>query len=200
MEERGVFIDFDLENSPLEIKTDSTLGSGEEIRIKFIGDQGDEDHAAGLVIRFGTSISYRLWKCFKSETNNKDFPVVPPSKNDKIWKIKRISAERRLVIHCNEVEVLNVVLSEETCDTSVWNTARWEKTATKIRFGGSDTASVFYRSSPTLGQFFVHIDIFLPDYYLTSEQNWWLTNYKFQISKSFVLSRARHGTHTMVKI
>ncbi|KAL5247614.1 hypothetical protein ACHWQZ_G019481 [Mnemiopsis leidyi] len=161
VEERGVFIDVDLENSPLEIKTNSTLGSGDEIKIKFIGDQGDEDHAAGLVIRFGRSLSYRPWRCFESETNNKDFPVVPPSETEKIWKIQRISAEIRLVIHCNKVEVLNVVLSEETCDTSDWNSARWEKTVTKIRFGESDTASDFYRSSPTLGWKKVIKDVYI---------------------------------------
>ena len=34
-------IDYDLENSPLEIRTDSVLGSDEEVRVRFYTAQED---------------------------------------------------------------------------------------------------------------------------------------------------------------
>ena len=54
------------------------------------------------------------------------------------------SGVRGLVVHCNNVEVLNVKMTAATCDRSEWN-AYWNKNVKKIKFTIGDTASDYYR-------------------------------------------------------
>ena len=148
--QRDVNIDFDLENTALEIKTDSTLGSDEEVAVYFHSAQGDD--AGGVGFKFSQSLSYWLHPC----TEYVEFPVGVPPETDKVWRItlSRISSVK-LVVHCNDVEVLNVLISDLTCITD-WNTF-WSDAVAKILFPSHDTASDFYRpataSAPVMGEF-----------------------------------------------
>ena len=47
-------------------------------------------------------------------------------------------------MHCNNKEVLNVVMSETTCSDSSWS-INWGGDMEKIEFHSSDTASDYYR-------------------------------------------------------
>jgi hypothetical protein len=132
-------IDYDLETTPLEIKTDSKIGSGNEVRARFYASPGDL--GGGFNIRFTSPLQYYLSYCSTSWTN---FPANPPNATDKTWRVTLIrSSGITVVIHCNEVEVLNFLLSNSTCSYSKWS-AYWSRTVTKIRFPLSDTASDFY--------------------------------------------------------
>ena len=51
-----------------------------------------------------------------------------------------------LILHCNGVEVLNVVLSHLTCSSSGWRTS-WSRDVNLINFHESDTTSVMYRAA-----------------------------------------------------
>ena len=133
-------INFDLENSPLQIKTDSEVGSNEKVEVMF---HSGFSSAGRVLLSFYPPPKYSLSKCSTSWTN---YLTDLPSETDKVWTItnSRVSGEIRVVIHCNDKEVLNVVLSD-TCSDSDWS-EKWSWDVDKIHFSSaSDTASDFYR-------------------------------------------------------
>ena len=136
--QREVFIEWDIESTPLEIRTNSVPGSDDQVIVFFYPAGGV---AGGLWLYFTSTLKYSLSYCTTSRYN---FPVTPPSAADKIWRITLTrTAGVRLVIHCNDVEVLNTLLSEATCSYSQWST-NWNKDVTKIKFHSTDTASDYY--------------------------------------------------------
>ena len=137
--QRGFLLNYDLENSPLQIRTNSEIGSDEEVRVYFYDAQSDEP-AGGVFLLFTSPPQYVLRWCSASNT---DFPSTLPSETDKVWKITRSSGTPSVVIHCNNKEVLKVVLSDSTCSHSNWN--YWSRDVEKIKFYSSDTASDYYR-------------------------------------------------------
>ncbi|XP_063679529.1 uncharacterized protein LOC134815021 isoform X2 [Bolinopsis microptera] len=139
---RGVEIEWDLESTPLEISTNSELGSGDKVRVFFYS--ADNKYAGTLLLNFLSTVQYELSWC--------DSPMTPfdndlPSAIDKVWRITLTrTAGVRLVIHCNEVEVLNILLSE-TCSDNDWSTY-WNRDVAKIKFESTDTASDYYGTKP----------------------------------------------------
>ena len=131
----------DLENTPLEIKTNSTLGSGHGVYVRFYTAQRED--VGAVVIHLSSPPEYRVWACNSSRTN---FPSNLPSEVDKIWRITLDrTAGTRVKIHCNGVEVLNVLLSDSTCSDSYWRNYR-SKDVEYIHFSVYDTASGYYRA------------------------------------------------------
>ena len=136
-------INYDLENSPLQIKTDSEVGSDEKVDVRFYSGSS---FTGGVYLSFISPPLYFLLTCSTSWTY---FPTDRdlPSETDKVWTItkSKVSDEIRVIIHCNDKEVLNVVLSDTTCSESSWS-ERWSKDVDKIIFHPSyDTASDYYR-------------------------------------------------------
>ena len=140
--QREVKINYDLENSPLQIRTDSEVGSNEEVRVKFYNAQGY--NAGGLSLFFSSPPQYLLSRCSTYHTN---FPTYLPPETDKVWTLTftRTSDIPRLVIHCNDNEVLDVTMSNTTCSYSDWRTV-WSRDVEKIMFF-YDTSSEYYRAS-----------------------------------------------------
>jgi hypothetical protein len=135
-----VLLDYDLENTPLEIRTDSEVGSNEKMEVVFHTAQGS--HAGSFRIWFMSTVQYHLGKCSSSWT---DFPSSLPSSKEKLWKITLSRAtDIRIQIHCNGVEVLNQLMSYTTCGESSW-VWTWNKDVEKIAFTSRDTASDDYR-------------------------------------------------------
>ena len=136
----GISVEYDLENKPLYIKTDSLVGSNEVLEVNF------EDSAGNVVITFASHPTYSLLPCLMNE-----LPSSLPSSDIKVWKItlSRTAGVRRVEIHCNGVEVISTPISAETCkiDTSAPN-YYWAGIAKRISFGPGDTASDSY-SSPS---------------------------------------------------
>ena len=130
----------DLESSPLEIKTDSPLGSDEKVEVNFYTSEGG--YAGGVVLHFTSTPQYEMYKCTDSGT---DFPIAVPTKtDDRVWRITLTRTSGiRLVIHCNEEEVVNVTLSDTTCGNSWWSNS-WSRDVEKIRFDNDDTASDYF--------------------------------------------------------
>ena len=143
--ERKIYINFDLENIPLEIKTDSADGSGEKVRVGLRGNKGKTDTAGNVVFWFTSPPNYWIGHCTNSSGTN--FPANLPSETSKIWRItlSRTSENKRVMIHCNEIEVLNFEISDMTCTESSWSNY-WSKRVKKIYFHQEDTASDQYRS------------------------------------------------------
>ena len=139
--QRGVYRNYDLENSPLQIRTDSVVGSDEQVKVWFFNAGGE---IAGAVNLYFTSYpKYSLSWCSTYFTS---FPTALPTETDKIWTVTltRTSGTVRVIIHCNNKKVLNVVLSETTCSSSSWS-SYWGGDVEKIKFHSLDTASDYYR-------------------------------------------------------
>ena len=139
--QRDVKIDYDLESFPLHIKTDSLEGS---VRLHLFSVEGN---TAGSIRLHLSSYppQYRIFPCTGQRI---DFPSDLPNATDKIWRITLSrTPEIRIVIHCNDVEVANQLISDSTCSSENWDTF-WSRDVEKIKFGGEDTASDQYLSYP----------------------------------------------------
>ena len=129
----------DLETSILEIRTDASLGSDKKLEVEFFRYYSS---SAGVTLHFTSTPQYELKNCINSRT---DFPTDLPAEKEKVWRITLTKTSGiRLVIQCNEVEVLNILLSDTTCSYSSWN-YYWRRDVDKIRFDSWDTASNYYR-------------------------------------------------------
>ena len=134
-------VDYDLENSPLQIRTNSEIGSEGRVDMYFYNPAGD--HAGSVSVHLESSPQYDFGWC----SSRRNFPTGLPSDTDKTWTISlvRTSSEIRIVMLCNEKEVLNVALSDTTCTSeSEWKTT-WNRDVEQIKFSSYDTASDYYR-------------------------------------------------------
>ena len=136
--QRDVYINYDLENSPLQIKTDSLVGSNEIVGVYFYTSGGDE--AGEVLLSFTSPPKYWLVYCSTSWTK---FLTALPSETDKVWTLtlSRTSGTVRLTISCNNEKVLNVVFSDTICGYDEWS--NWKRDVEKIKF--VFTASDYYR-------------------------------------------------------
>ena len=142
--QRDVMIDFNLEKHSLNIKTDSTLGSNDLVDVEFLTSQGDE--VGVLTLDFSSTPQYYIGACSSDWTN---FPTNLPPGNDKVWRVTLTRTSGiRLVVHCNEMEVLNILMSDSTCGDSNWS-YYWSGEIAKIKFSFEyDTASDYYQPQP----------------------------------------------------
>ena len=139
----------DLMTIPIEIKT---KGDG-SMRLLFFADQEAEKVAGGVIIDIKSSPTYQLAMC----TTVTSFSNELPAAEEKVW---RISLTRRpfprIVIHCNDVEVLDFSFADSTCSLSIqhpsiqWRQYWADEVVAKIRFDKTDTVSQFFRSSGNL--------------------------------------------------
>ena len=139
--QRSEMINFDLEHSPLQIRTNSEEGSNDKVAVWLKTAFGEE---AGAV-RFFFSSPPQYLLCSTSWTN---FPTALPTETDKIWTVtltKHLFV-RHVVITCNDKKVVKVVMSDGgKCNNWYWGKF-WEKNVEKIYFNStSDTGSDYYR-------------------------------------------------------
>ena len=129
---------YNLETTPLEIMTDSVIGSNQEIHLDLYDAQ--TNNAGHLILRLRSSPHFNVWYC----TKNTGFLTQLPAAVDKIWRLTKLPGPRVLV-HCNGVKVVDHVISNKTCYYSSWS-SYWVKSAVKIGFSKRwDSASDFYR-------------------------------------------------------
>ena len=139
-------IPFDLESTPLQIKTDSTTGSEEMIYLLPFKEDGSSIGAVG--VKFTSPIQYAISNCANSWT---DLTSSPPEEVDKIWTIqKTISA---LIIYCNGVEVLYYKFKGSSDSRCV---PRWGGDVVEsILFNSGDSASDNYRPAGNKGSWVI---------------------------------------------
>ena len=116
------------------------------------GTSGRE-YVGYVYIHFSSTPQYYIYNCMYSHTN---FPVSLPTEVEKVWRITlNRNSGIRLLIHCNNVEVLNFLMSESTCYYSYWSTY-WSRTVGKFWFYPYyDTASDYYRAGQS-GETLIH--------------------------------------------
>ena len=138
--QRNVDINYDLENSPLQIRTDSPVESYDYMVVYFYTAQ--RIWTGGVQIYLSPSPKYYPRFCTSSWTK---FPTALPNETNKIWTITLSKTSGiRFIIHCNNKEVLNVMMSDTTCTDSNWS-EKWSSDVEKIQFSSSDEASDYYR-------------------------------------------------------
>ena len=137
--QRGVKIPWHLEQVPLQIKTDSVVGSNDWIWMVMYNK--DNSSIGGTGVKFSTpNMYYQINQCTSSNT---DLPVQPPEKEEeKVWTF--IKTETAIIITCNNVEMLNYVLSDSSDSRCV---TQWGgDVVQQIMFHSIDKASDFYRA------------------------------------------------------
>ena len=111
--------------------------------VEFFDTAGAE--AGGVTINFNADIEYKIGYCSTVVT---PFTAALPAETKKTWTITYNYT--KLVLHCNGVQVLNVVLSE--CVDSRWEDV-WGSKPTQIEFGMMDDASDTYCFSSNPGKY-----------------------------------------------
>ena len=136
--ERGPKIPHRLETTPLKIKTDSNLDSWHYVRV-FLYTAARE-YAGEVNFYFSYILKYQVEYCNYSYI---EFPSTPPSEVNKIWTITKLPGPR-LTVQCNEVTVVDTLLSNDTCAYSYWN-KYWSRKVELIYFSYyGDSASDEY--------------------------------------------------------
>ena len=133
---QGEKIPWDLEGTPIQIKTESTLGSGEQVYLKVWSESGGLSQS--ISVKFASSVQYFILYCASGHV---DLPVQPPVAVNKIWKFTKTTSA--LIITCNNVEVLNYQYTDSPYNGC---NSRWaiDVDVEQIEFTTSDTASEFY--------------------------------------------------------
>ena len=137
----AVKIPWDLEATPLLIKSDSTLGSDEWINVYVYDKDGNLKGGAG--VRFTSPMKYGIGQCTPDWV---ELPVQPTVEVDMIWTYTK--TETALTITCNGVEVLNYLFADSSESTCV---PKWGgDVVEEIMFNNEDTASDFYKAGKAL--------------------------------------------------
>ena len=136
-------IDHNLDTSTLMIKTDGSIRAGHLLVVWFY--RRDTNNGPSGIHIDTNSNKYKILKCRHSlERFNTDLPT----ENIKIWKITK-TPEPRLIIDCNDKEMLNVQLSETVCTSEKkWrNYWGWgEGLQERIQFKSNRGKTYFYMS------------------------------------------------------
>ena len=135
--EKGRKIAFDLTITPLQIKTESEIGSGGKILVDF-DDEDDFTTPVWIKVVLTSTPTYTICYC---EPNNLelDLPTIT-SDVDKIWTFKKDGSILKLLCNEHEVNSFDTSKSEITNCKEYWN-----KDLKYIRFDTEDTASFLFR-------------------------------------------------------
>merc|ERR1712176_361600 len=139
--ERSSVIEFDWEETPLEIRTNSLLGSGDQIKVRFLTEEGSP--AGNLKIKFDDNASYFITDCMNKK---KGFKLPSSEDGEYIWRVTK--ADGRIIVHCNGEEVINVSYADSAKAAC---REMWSKDTEAIEFMEEDNASDGYRARRTRG-------------------------------------------------
>ena len=136
---RNINRNLDLEQTALQIQTDSAIGSEEFMWVRFVDLNSN---GPGLKINFSNPPLYTIGFCLE----NVQFNMPNARRKYRIWTFSKQDDTLRLLCNGEEVFSLNYVeLSSETCKEV------WSKDFMYTRFeawnGTADTASDFYREA-----------------------------------------------------
>ena len=103
-------------------------------------------HDCKFVVRCLCNCICLSYLCASSE---KFSMTLPTKASGNIWRITHTRAsDIKIVIHCNDVKVVEFEFSDYTCTDSVWSQI-WSSDVTTIYFMKANTGSDFYRLSQT---------------------------------------------------
>ena len=135
-------IQYDLHNNPLQILTDSVVGSEDLIRVGFYPEDGV---GGNVMVKFTDPPQYTIgWCIFPDWVTFTNMPV----EDTRVWTITKTATS--LVLVCNGVEIFNYLFSESADSNCV---PKWSGDMVTIEFMSDisrvDTASDKYRAKPS---------------------------------------------------
>ena len=135
---RNTNIDFDIESTALQIQTDSVLGSGDIMWIRFV--ELNSDTGPGIMIKFSDPSSYAVGRC------GDDTFTLPGTEKYRIWTFRK--QDNTLQLLCNGVEIfkMNYLEVSDECK-SIWSKdfGRMIFSSISAENGLVDNASDLYR-------------------------------------------------------
>ena len=133
----GKLIDIDIKILALQIKTESVLGSGDEMWVRFV-EHSSDNYSPGFAVEFQDPPLYRIGHCL----NPVSFTM--PRIGKLIWTVTK--TESTLKLQCNGVKIFEYEFAESSHELC---TEKWSlDEARYTRFHPSDTASLSYRAFP----------------------------------------------------
>ena len=140
--QRNQAIDFQLQSTPLQIHTNSEIGSGDLIWAQFYDS---DDTSRGLTVSFVSPPNYDMGYC-KGDT---EIPLSKLGTNkNRIWTIEKENT--KIKVACNGILIFEYdpqLSSDQECRE------KWAQDTSSLKFGSTssetDTASDFYRAYTT---------------------------------------------------
>ena len=135
--EKGTNIDIDLDVTPVQIKTDSRVGSGDRLWVRFV--ERSTDNGPGISVFFTDQPTYELGYC-TSQPQFVNFNMPAATDNHvRIWTITK--TDNKIKLQCNETVIfdINYKTNTEICKSF------WSLDFGQMKFQSEDTATNFYR-------------------------------------------------------
>lgn len=130
---RGSNIGISLDASPVQVRTDSTIGSGDILWVRFV--EPLTDNGPGIKIVFSDPAIYSIGYC---ADNYNQFTVCAGS--ERVWTISKQTG--RIILICNAEVIFDIDYAAST--NSLCNYF-WSLYFGQMKFQGGDTASDSYR-------------------------------------------------------
>ena len=140
--DKGQEINFDIRSTPLQIHTDSEIGSGDLIWAQFVDADGN---GRGISVYFNPSLRYEIGYCV--ENIEISLEKLGIDKN-RIWTIELENT--RIKLYCNGMQIFDYDPQQSTDEKC---RQQWSLESSILKFGQNteemDTASDFYREFKT---------------------------------------------------
>ena len=141
--ERNQEINFDIRSTPLQIQTDSEIGSGHRIRLGLFHDAIEDGR--GMHVKLNSPPVYGIGYCL----NDIEIPLNKLGTDEnRIWTIELDST--RVKLFCNGIQIFDY---DPQLSESQECREKWSLGASILKFvhnqWGTDTASDFYREYKT---------------------------------------------------
>ena len=124
---KAVFIEQDLETTPLQIITNTKPGITDKVLLNLAN--------IGRL-----SVEFQRSRFYIDTCGYHSFPPYMPEETNKIWTISR--TKEALTVLCNRVEVLNLVYAEY----NKYCRRKWSKTSANFMFENGDLSSDYAKS------------------------------------------------------
>jgi len=148
---RDTYITYDLETTPLQIKTDTVAGTKEMVRVIFY-TANERLVSGGIDFFFDDPPTYFIRSCSSNWT---PFSEDLPAEETKVWTITETLTTVKIA--CNEVELVTYTFSDSNSDC----VTQWSKDTGTMQFVLSvDTASDEFRAKPGIYTMIIILIVF----------------------------------------
>ena len=108
------------ERTAVQFKTDKVVHKTEELELTFFSGEKRDSKLGGISVLFNkdNTLTYKIADC---QTAYNKFPENMPTELEKLWSIiVTIGAQPSFKVEVNGVEVINLLLTDDTCTYNNW--------------------------------------------------------------------------------
>ena len=108
------------ERTAVQFKTDKVVHKTEELELTFFSGEKMDSKLGGISVLFNkdNTLTYKIADC---QTAYNKFPENMPTELEKLWSIiVTIGAQPSFKVEVNGVEVINLLLTDDTCTYNNW--------------------------------------------------------------------------------